>query len=147
MLASSTLLMIFACFIAACGDDDASPEGSADGGCVVRDELWSPQEDFSIVPDQVSSDLSECIPTCTRGAPRRVDNFPSITALPAGSCNPAAKACDLGAYVPCRCDPQDGPVNQYRCRCDGGKWTCVNISPGGSVCDNDCEPDASATDQ
>lgn len=138
--------VVAAALCVSCGDDDddAARAVHADAGCEIRDDQWSTEYAFRIEePDSDVTALPECVPTCTRNAPRHVDDFPSVAALPAGSCVRSAAVCQMSAYVPCRCYPNLGAVSQYRCQCDGDEWSCVNVSPGGAVCRNDCERDAS----
>jgi hypothetical protein len=134
-----------ACLLAACsrGDDVARPTPASNAQCKSRDDRWSIEEAFAFANEQAPGPLPECVPNCDSRGLRRVDGIPNVTALPAGSCERSDAACDMGAFLPCRCDPTDGPVSQYRCRCEDQAWSCAVISPGGSACRNDCASDAS----
>jgi len=146
--------IVGACLLAACsrGDDVSRPTPASTAQCKSRDDRWSIEEAFAFANEHASEPLRECVPSCESGGLRRADGFPNVTALPAGSCERSDAACDMGAFLPCRCDPRDGPVSQYRCRCEDQAWRCVIISAGGSACSDDCasgtpdRSDASAAD-
>jgi hypothetical protein len=149
------LLAAVAVWAVACGDDDdddcrlgcpikyAVFDGGkyerTDGGalCAVRTRHYAVDATIEVHED-VKGQLDQCVPSC--GPQRRnIEGELSIESLPAGACT-TDPPCDMGAYAPCRCDHDDGPVSGYRCLCRAGQWTCLNTSQGAAICACEADP-------
>lgn len=61
-----------------------------------------------------------------------------LEALPSGSCSVDGETCSMGGSVTCHCGMQ-GPVNEYKCRCQSGQWSCKIVVQGSAGCA--CPPD------
>lgn len=135
-----------ACLVAssaACGaresgaDVDAGTDATNEAGACVAYEGAPSDGRLPIDGSLSSTSAPACAPRC--GA-SRVDGFWSADALPTGACSGDA-TCSMGARPHCGCSEARGPVNDYRCSCVSGQWSCVIATQGGSICRDSC-PDA-----
>lgn len=129
MSRATALVMLLGCGVAlSC---ESSVEEKPGQSCAERDKTYAVDASFPF-GESNPRQVPECVPTCGEHL-KDVDGFLSITALPAGKCSRNPE-CAMGAYKPCACAPQEGPVDDYRCSCKNGSWACRVVVPGGSAC-------------
>lgn len=127
-----------------CRSSDEDTASMVDGGgrpaCVAYD---GPPSNGLLPVDGIGA--SERVPVCAErcGVATAFDGFPSVEALPTGSCT-GTTTCDLAAVPHCGCSEDRGPVNSYRCTCTSGRWSCRILVQGASICRASCPPDADA---
>jgi hypothetical protein len=126
-----------------CGDDDVQPKGRdasqpENPECLDRAERYTDGMSFDFVDGFDSYTLHACAPTCpSAGSAPNNNQWPQVSALPAGACSAADTACEIAAN-PCRCSNVT-TLSDFRCACNAGRWHCVVIALGGGICPNDCD--------
>ncbi len=140
MSRTSWIGVVLAAISLACGDDDAAPTmPAADGGgkCIERSQLYARDEALPLGAS-VSDARPACVPSCS-DEPPNIDSYPNLASLPKGACTKNDSTCDMAAYRACPCPGSRGVVSAYRCRCDGGEWSCENVAAGAAGCTPICD--------
>jgi hypothetical protein len=135
-------IWVVALLSAGCGGKDvgsAKDAGGGAAGCAMRSERYAADASFSVA-DQNRTGAPPCVPTCGVDASTGT-GARSVSALPAGKCESGASACEMGAFTPCRCAADQGPLSDYLCSCEGQRWLCVIIVQGAGYCADDCAGD------
>jgi hypothetical protein len=118
------------------GDAMSGAVGTHDAptrSCAARTDTYLDDHSFPDAPDPSHQNFSHCAPRCG-STTRFADNFYSTDALPAGDCCDDVETCMMLAHQICPCPVNRGPVNEYRCSCLNGKWSCAITLRGGSTC-------------
>jgi len=136
------LLTSFLGACAASGDDGTGSwvagDSAADGdgpppSCADRSETYPDDNRFPLHPGPADPSLEHCAPRCGSRW-RAPEQFYSTDALPAGTCAPSSVACRMLAHEMCPCPTVRGPVSDFQCSCESGKWSCAIVYRGASTC-------------
>lgn len=111
-----------------CGNDDMQ--------CTCIDDGWQ----CAVVAASATScpprpsDPGSTVLCKAQSTERGPSGAATTSALPAGACTLGTPECHFLAEAPCACPSVQGPVNDYRCRCEEGQWTCEISSQGLGTC-------------
>jgi hypothetical protein len=115
--------------------DGGGPSAEGSGptpSCADRSETYPDDHTFPFLGSKDVS-VNQCAPRCG-SVPHFFEGFYSSDALPAGTCAPSSIACAMAAHEMCPCPTHRGPVTQYQCSCESGRWFCAIAFRGASTC-------------